>query len=114
MIIEMVARKGLIEKEIFKQRTEGYETRAMQIHGGGRGGEAEEHCSRDSKGPGGNSLPNMSNEERGGPGAGTEGGRGREVDNEVREGSGSQTVCAEAWGHYFTLSSEGDEETLEL
>ena len=39
MIIEMVARKGLIEKEIFKQRTEGYETRAMQIHGGGgRGG----------------------------------------------------------------------------
>ena len=37
MIIEMVARKGLIEKEIFKQRTEGYETRAMQIPGGGAG-----------------------------------------------------------------------------
>ena len=99
MITEMVARKGLIEKEIFKQRAEGYETEQCRyMVGGGVGREAGEHGSRESKEQGGKSLSIMSNEEGGGPGAGTEGGRGREVDNKVREGSGSQTTCAEAWG----------------
>lgn len=111
MIIEMVARKGLIEKEIFKQRAEGYETRAMQIHGGGAGVRRQKSIVvervRDQVVRVYLMCP-VRREEAQGLGL-KEGGGEKWITRSERD-----LYVQRLGGHDFTLSSEGDGEPLEL
>lgn len=114
MIIEMVARKGLIEKEIFKQRAGGYETRAMQIHGGEAGGRQKSIVvgrARDQVVKVYLICP-MRREEAQGLGL-REGGGEKWITRSERD-LAARLYVQRLGGHDITLSSEGDEEPSEL